>query len=62
MSPRSYQIIRRTGLNLSASVILSVLEIGISGLVVQQVQAVSLPLLAVILTGNLLIAMTIPIE
>jgi len=60
MSPRSYQIIRRTGLNLSVAVVLSVLEIGISGLLVQPVQAVSLPLLAVLLTGNLLIAITMP--
>lgn len=62
MSPRSYQIIRRTGLNLSAAVILSVLEIGISGLLVQPIQAVGLPLLAVTLTGNFLIAMTMPTE
>ncbi len=62
MHPRSYQVIRRAGQNLTAAALLSALEIGLAGLLVQPVQAVSLPLLAVTLAGNLLIAVTLPTE
>lgn len=60
MSPRTYETIRRTGLSLTAAVLLSVLEIGLGRLLFQAVQAVSLPLLAVAMLGNFLIAMTMP--
>lgn len=60
MSPRTYQTIRRTGLSLTASVLMAILEIGLGSLLFQSVQAVSLPLLAVALLGNFLIAMTMP--
>jgi hypothetical protein len=60
MSPRAYQIIRRTGLSLSASTLMAIREIGLGSLLVPPVQAVSLPLLTVAIVGNFLIAMTMP--
>jgi hypothetical protein len=60
MSPRTYETLRRTGLSLTAAVLLSVLEIALASLVFQPVQAVSLPMLTVDILGNFLIAMTMP--
>ncbi|ARK96305.1 hypothetical protein [Burkholderia pseudomallei] len=60
MSPLTYKTIRHTGLSLSAAVLMSALEIGLGSLLFPLVQAVSMPLLAVALLGNFLIAMTMP--
>ena len=60
MSPRTYKIIQRTGLNLAAAVLMTVFEIGLCSLLFPPVQAVGLPLLAVALPANFLIALTMP--
>jgi hypothetical protein len=60
MSPRTHETIRRTGLSLAAAVLMAILEIGLGSLLFQPIRAVSLPLLAVALLGNFLIALTIP--
>ncbi|WP_234744856.1 hypothetical protein [Burkholderia sp. WTPI3] len=60
MSPRTHETIRRASLSLSAAVLMTAFEIGIYSLLFPPVQAVSLPLLAVALPGNFLIALTVP--
>jgi hypothetical protein len=61
MSHLSNKTIRHAGLCIAAAVLTAIFEIGLGCLLVHPVQAVGLPLLAVALLANILIALTMPI-